>query len=75
VDEKELEDQIVVHGSYRKPKWTELAIVQFWLIPYHIYKSIKWHVRWMRRYHFGNEEYTLEDKEYIVRCAAHIVHC
>lgn len=67
IDEKELEDQIQVHGSYRKPEYRDLAIIQFWFIPYYIYKSVAWHVRWLRRYQFGNEEYTLEDKEYIVR--------
>lgn len=67
VDETELEDQIQVHGSYKKPEPMDLAIVQFWLLPIYIYKSIAWHVRWLRRYQFGNEEYTEEDKEYIVR--------
>jgi hypothetical protein len=70
VDEKELEDQIQVHGSYKKPELMNLAIIQFWFIPYYAYKSVAWHVRWLRRYQFGNEEYTQEDKEYVVRCAS-----
>ena len=72
VDEKELEDQIQVHGSYRKPEPMDLAIVQFWLLPMYAYKSIAWHVRWLRRYQFGNEEYTEDDKEYIARCGIHL---
>lgn len=71
IDEKELEDQIQVHGSYRKPEPMDLAIVQFWFLPYYVYKSAAWHVRWLRRYQFGNEEYTEDDKEYIARCVAH----
>ena len=74
VDETELEDQIQVHGSYKKPEPMDLAIVQFWLLPIYIYKSIAWHVRWLRRYQFGNEEYTEEDKEYIVRCGIQLCY-
>lgn len=67
VDETELESQIQVHGSYRKPEFKELAIVQFWFLPYYFCKSVSWYARWFYKYNIKNEEYTEEDKEFIVR--------
>lgn len=67
MDEKELEDQIQVHGSYRKPEVNELAIVQFWFLPYYLCKSVWWYSRWFYKYVIKKEEYTEEDKEFIVR--------
>lgn len=67
VDETELESQIQVHGSYRKPEFKELAIVQFWFLPYYLFKSVSWYARWFYKYNLKNEEYTDEDKAFIVR--------
>lgn len=67
VDETELQNQIQVHGSYRKPEMTELAIVQFWFLPYYFGKSVWWYSRWFYKYNIKKEEYTEEDKEFIVR--------
>lgn len=56
-----------MHGSYRKPEVNELAIVQFWFLPYYLYKSVAWYARWFYKYNINKEEYTEEDKEFIVR--------
>lgn len=58
VDESILEDQIVVHGSYRKPEVSELAIVQVWLLPYYAYKAIRWQVEWIYRYSIRKQDYS-----------------
>eukprot|EP00892_Ulva_mutabilis_P002284 jgi/Ulvmu1/12056/UM083_0069.1 len=67
VDETELESQIQVHGSYRKPEFKELAIVQFWFLPFYFCKSVSWYARWFYKYNVKKEEYTEEDKAFIVR--------
>lgn len=67
VDEKVLESQIQVRGGYRKPRWQELAIVQFWLLPYHLYRGIAWQVQWLVRYSWRGEPYDIEAKEYLTR--------
>lgn len=46
---------------------TELAIVQFWFLPYYFCKSVWWYSRWFYKYNIKQEEYTEEDKEFIVR--------
>ena len=68
VDERILEDQIVVHGSYRKPKWSETAIVQFWFLPYYLMRALWWQARWVHKYTIKKEPYAQEDKEYLTRC-------
>ena len=67
VDEKILTDQIVVHGGYRKPKVSELAIVQFWLIPYHMFQAFAWQWRWFQKYSLQKQEYDQDAKEYLTR--------
>jgi hypothetical protein len=67
VDEKVLEGQVQVRGGHRKPKFSELAIVQFFLVPYHIYRGLKWQIEWYYKYHIRKEGYSEEAKEYITR--------
>ena len=67
VDERELEEQIVVRGGHRKPKFTELAIVQFFVVPYHLFCGVKWQLEWVYKYNIQKREYSQEAKEYITR--------
>ena len=67
VDERILEEQITVHGSYRKPKLSETAIVQVWFLPYYAATGIAWQVRWLIKYGINKEPYAQEDKEYLTR--------
>ena len=53
-----LEDQILVRGSYRKPKVSELAIVQVWYLPYYLYQAIRWQIQWIYKYSIQKEEYS-----------------
>jgi hypothetical protein len=67
VDERILEDQIDVRGGYRKPKLTEMPIVQIWFLPYYAYTALAWQWRWFYKYQIQKQEYAQEDKEYLTR--------
>jgi hypothetical protein len=72
VDERILESQITVRGSYRKPKVSELAIVQFWLLPYHLYQGLRWQWQWFVKYNLQKEPYEQDAKEYLTRTFFHV---
>ncbi|GMT24489.1 hypothetical protein PFISCL1PPCAC_15786, partial [Pristionchus fissidentatus] len=62
-----IEENMDVKGGYRKPDHMNLLIVQMVILPYTLFKYAKWQAEWFVKYNLRKEEYSDEDKMYIVR--------
>ncbi|XP_065566897.1 dnaJ homolog subfamily C member 25 homolog [Artemia franciscana] len=62
-----IEDKMDIRGGYAKPDWRDILLWQLLVLPYTVYKYIKWYLSWTWRFTIKKEEYGRDEKLYIIR--------
>jgi len=61
-----IEEKMDIRGGYQKPEIYDVLWMQLILLPYSIYKYIHFYVRWYIVYNIKKQEYTDDDKIYLI---------
>lgn len=64
---KVIEENLDIQGAYAKPQITDILWIQILLIPYTLFKYVKWNVQWIYKYSLLKQPYDLEAKLYLIR--------
>uniref|UniRef100_A0A8D8MXC3 DnaJ homolog subfamily C member 25 homolog n=1 Tax=Culex pipiens TaxID=7175 RepID=A0A8D8MXC3_CULPI len=64
---KILEENLDIQGAYAKPQITDILWVQIILLPYTLFKYVKWNLLWIYNFNIRMKPYGEEEQLYLIR--------
>ncbi|XP_062844390.1 dnaJ homolog subfamily C member 25 [Trichomycterus rosablanca] len=62
-----IKNKIDIKGGYQKPNISDILLFRIILFPYHLCIYVAWYCSWVYRFTIRGEEYSEEEKLYIIR--------
>ncbi|XP_053699057.1 dnaJ homolog subfamily C member 25 homolog [Sabethes cyaneus] len=62
-----IEENLDIQGAYAKPRITDILWVKIVLLPYTVYKMLKWNIVWIYKFSILRQPYGNEEKLYLIR--------
>lgn len=64
---KIIEEKMDIKGAYAKPKISDVLWIQLIILPYTIFKYVKWYSSWIWNFTIMKRPYGIEEKLYLIR--------